>query len=353
MLVDHWINFNGCDHHAGVRDGHITGMKEFIKDRQRLFERIPEFSDPDFAQIDRLPAIARLPGDDDEIEDDWRKLSSGFLSHMSADEWRKCHETIGKVFTGGDDSDDEDGTRLDRYLEVGKDDAIFANSREKREMARGEVSIDVDSVLALFTDLSMINTMISISVIANPMKNLKKSVHVTHNGVPLHRIPHFHLGEFGHDPTFDLYMFLPAMYNRNRKRRNNQVFNHVSEELRAMFMNECLLPAIREVMDSNRSQGWDFAYEMSKVKSTATRVEGNQYKDRRERFGQPVAFDLDHKDIRAVWKICKSRLRRGMRQDGRLRAFQGFQFFINSKGHKHRMTTNGFSELMKIYREKV
>jgi len=352
--VDHLIDFKGCQGHLPVIGDEITGLQEFIDERHKLLQQVPEFRDPDFAQPERLPIGARLPEDsNDEIEDEWRKFSKDPLEHMSPREWRKCHQTIKQIFTGGDESDDEEGVSSDRYLNIGKGDRMFANSRRMREKARGDVTLDIDSTLALFTDLSMIKTVVAISIISNPMKNLKKSVHLIHNGVPLHWIPHFHLGHFGHDPEFDLFMFLPSLYNKDLKRRKNNLFNQVSEKLRAEFMDECLLPAIREVMAPNESQSWDFAYPASLAKSQAIGLEGNQYKRQKESFRQQVTYDLDGDNIPAVWNICNVRLRRAMRHNKALEAFKGFQFFINSKNYKHRTHTRGFPELMRVYKEKV
>src|SRR5579859_1415194 len=103
-------------------------------------------------------------------------------------------------------------------------------------------------------NLSVINTVVAISIVANPTKNLKTSVRLIHNEIPLHWIPHFHLGQFGHDPMFDLFMFVLGLYDKEVKRRKNNLFNHVGEKLRAEFMDECLLPAIREVVSPNESQ---------------------------------------------------------------------------------------------------
>ena len=354
MLVDHLIDFKGCKRHRPVMGDDITGMEEFVHDRWKLLNGTPQYSDPDFAQPERLPIEARLPAEKDEdVMDEWRRFSQDPLSHMTPTEWKDCHKTFRQAFTGGDDSDDEDGVKLDRYLQVGKGDMMFANSRRRREKACGEVTLDIDSIMSLFTDLSTINTVIAISIIANPIKNLKRSVHLIHNGVPLHWIPHFHLGQFGHDPMFDLFMFLPALYDRNLKRRKNNLFNHVDEKLRAEFMNKCLLPAIREVVTPNESQSWDFAYVVSLAKSQAIGLEGNQYKRQRESFQQRITFDLDGDHITAVWNACNVHLRRAIRRNEMLKAFKGFQFFINSKGHKHRTHTRGFSELMKVYKEKV
>ena len=143
---------------------------------------------------------------------------------------------------------------------------MFANSRRRREMAHGTVTLDIDSILALFTDLSTIKTVIAISIIANPMKNLKRSVHLIHNGILLHWISHFHLGEFGHHPKFDLFMVLPALYNKDLKRPKNNLFNHMEEKLRKEFMDKCLLHTIRHVLTPYKSQWWDFEYVISKAK---------------------------------------------------------------------------------------
>lgn len=215
------------------------------------------------------------------------------------------------------------------------------------------MTLDIDSILALFTDLSVIKTVIGISIVANPMKNLKQSIHFIHNGVLLHWIPHFHVGQFGHDPMFDLFMFLPALYNKDLKRRKNNLFNHVDEELQVEFMDQCLLPAVREVVTPNESQSWDFAYAVSLAKSQAIGIEGNQYQHQKEGFRQQMKFDLDGDDITAVWNKCNVQLRQAIRGNRRLKAFKGFQFFINSKGYKHRTHTKGFSELMTVYKEKV
>ena len=68
------------------------------------------------------------------------------------------------------------------------------------------MSLDIDSILALFTDLSVINTVVAISIVVNPMKNLKRSIHLIHNRILWHWIHHFHLGQFGHDLMFDLFI---------------------------------------------------------------------------------------------------------------------------------------------------
>jgi hypothetical protein len=182
-------------------------MRDFIDDRQELLRTIPQFAEPDFTQPERLPVKTRLPYDpEDEVKDEWKKLSGNSFGHMTSNEWNDCHEVISRMFTGGDDSDVEDGgsdvenrENVDRYFEMGQDDAMFSKSPRKRKLTRGTTTLDIDSVLALFTDLSMIKTKIVLSIVAYGHKNLRASVHISHHCIPLHWIPHFHLGRFGED----------------------------------------------------------------------------------------------------------------------------------------------------------
>jgi hypothetical protein len=202
--------------------------------------------------------------------------------------------------TSEDDSDDEDGIKLDRYLKIGKDDMIFANSMRRRKMTREEATMNMNNILTLFTNLSVINTKIMISIVANPIKNLKKSIHIIHNKTPLHLIPHFHLDHFEHDIKFDLFIFLPALYNKNMKRRKNNLFNHVSEELRAEFMNKYLLSTIQDILTSNKKQSWDFSYMLYQTKSNTVGLKRVQYKSERESLRQYMLFNLDNKNIETI-----------------------------------------------------
>jgi hypothetical protein len=80
---------------------------------------------------------------------------------------------------------------------------------------------------------------------------------------------------------------------------------------------------------------------------------GNKYRDKSSGFHQEIHVDLDPKDIGSVWRNCEQRLDTEIRRGGRLCAFMRFQFFINSKGYKHRMRADEFSKLMMIYKDKV
>ena len=240
MLVDHFIDFKGCDaaDHSHDYDENEISMTEFVNARNEILQQFPILAEPDFAQDDRLPAEARIYENDD-INDNWTKRLTDSLDHMTAKEWNESWAKMKELFTGGDEP---------KHLAIGKSDITFSKSRVKQKMAKGQVTFDIDSILAMFKDLSVINTVIGISIISNPMKNLKRSVHLAHQGAPLHHIPHFHLGHFGHDPKFDLYVMLPALYDKKMKREKGNLHNHVPEDIRAEFMNTCFLPAVEEAM---------------------------------------------------------------------------------------------------------
>jgi hypothetical protein len=71
IIVNHWITFKECKHHTTITGDHMTRIKEFVNERHKLLQRIPEFADPDFAQINRLPTEARLTkNENEEIEDE-------------------------------------------------------------------------------------------------------------------------------------------------------------------------------------------------------------------------------------------------------------------------------------------
>ena len=184
-----------------------------------------------------------------------------------------------------------------KHLAIDKSDIIFARDAYKRNMAKSQVTFDIDNVMAIFTNLSVINAVIGISIVSNPIRNLKESVHLAHQGAPLHHIPHFHLDHFGHDSKFDLYVMLPALYDKKRKRERGNLHNHVSKEIRVEFMNTCFLPAIEEVIDNNDDQSWDLRYDMSKIKSTAAARESNMYHKKSSEFHQEISKNLDLKYI--------------------------------------------------------
>jgi hypothetical protein len=296
------------------------------------------------SQDNRLLANARNFDDDDDVTDDWAKHLKDPLDHTNIREQRLWLMQIRELFTGGEEC---------KHLAIGKNDIKPAKSRTKHNIAKGQVTLDIDSILAMFTDLMVINMVIAISVISSPIRNLKQRVHLAHQGAPLHHIPHFDLSQFGHDPKFDLYVMLPALYNEELKRRRGKLYNHVPEDIRAVFMNMCFLPALEEVIGHHEGQSWDFSYDILKAKSNAAAREGNKFRRKPSGFRQEIYVDLGSEHIKSVWHCCRRRLRIEMRRGGKLGAFLGFQFFVNSKGHKHRVKADEFSELIMVYKEKV
>jgi hypothetical protein len=344
------LNFKGCDpeeHEIEYDEETDISMSQFIESRSEICNEFPEIGLPDFAEANRLPKEARcILDEEDHYDDEWEKHLKDPLSHVSDRRWKECWPHVQALFTGNGNP---------KNLRLGfKDDLASSIDKRHCKISQGEVTLDIDSVLALFTDLSAIKTLIKVSIVSNPMKNLQRSVHLSHQGISLHHIPHFYLGSFGHDPSYDLFVMLPALHRKNAKRTRGNLHNHVSENVRRAFMMKCFLPAAEYVIRSNLSQGWDYNYDVAKTKSTAAAREANQYSTSKARglFSQDLV-DLDPSQIDDVWRICFRTLRREMKRDENLAAFNGFQFFINAKGFKHRMNADEFGDLMKIYKARV
>jgi len=346
MLVDHLTEFKGCnpEDHIKEYDSDDLNMLEFNKKRFQIFERVQEIFEPDFALPARLPNKTR--GRTSHAEE-WRNHSSDPLGHMSVEKWDQNWRHFQNLFTG-----DHDGLKK---LEIGKDyDISHSESENLRRISRGNVTVDIDSVLAMFTDLSVIKSILKVSIVSNPARNLSSNIHLAHRGKPLHHIPHFFFGSFGHDPRYDLYVMLPALHNPKLKRGKGKLHNHVPEEVRAEFMQKCFLPAVQKVLNANEAQSWVLDYDVAEANMTASSKEGNRSnRSQSKAVLQEVQSDLDAEHIGKVWNVCKKKLDREMKREGPLKAFRDFQFFIMAKKYKHRLMTDSFCGLMEIYKKKA
>ncbi len=180
LLVDHLVSFKGCDYHDSI-DEYEYGMKAFSFERGQLL--IPN---PDFAEDEYLPAEARLVESDGP--DKGKKPMTNQLSSTERELWPKVATALQQALAG----ENEDG-QITRF-HYGAGDLVNHRSQRIRQMARGHVTVDIDSVNTLFTDLSMINCTIDVSVVSSPWRNLKSSINIAYKGISLHRIPHFFLG---------------------------------------------------------------------------------------------------------------------------------------------------------------
>ena len=76
---------------------------------------------------------------------------------------------------------------------------------------------NIDNIITIFINLSIINIIIEISIVSNLIRNLKVNVHLIYQKVFLYHISHFHLDHFEHDFKFDLYIILSTFYNKKIK----------------------------------------------------------------------------------------------------------------------------------------
>ncbi|PON20614.1 hypothetical protein TGAM01_v210488 [Trichoderma gamsii] len=101
-------------------------------------------------------------------------------------------------------------------------------------------SWDVDSVISFALCLS-INRGLYVSYLAPMSRNMQRSVHVFHQGKPLHAIPHLRLGSGHQNPRFSVYVFFPGISHVRR------TTSYLTNDERRMWIDRLLLPAIRHI----------------------------------------------------------------------------------------------------------
>ena len=90
MLVNHFLNFKGCNLEDYVQNYDLTdlSMSEFVDERIKIFNEIPEITEPDFAQEYRLPKNSRIFSESN-FKDEWEKHLKDSLNHMTDEKWNK------------------------------------------------------------------------------------------------------------------------------------------------------------------------------------------------------------------------------------------------------------------------
>ena len=118
-------------------------------------------------------------------------------------------------------------------------------------MIKNQMIFDIDNIITIFMNLSMINMIIEISIVSNLIRNLKENIHLTHQRVSLYHISHFHLDHFEHDFKFDLYIILSIFYDKKIKWERGNLYNHISKKIKVKFINIYFLSMIEEMIDNN------------------------------------------------------------------------------------------------------
>ena len=104
-----------------------------------------------------------------------------------------------------------------KHLMINKNDIMFIKDIYKRNMIKNQVIFDINNIITIFIDLSMINIIIKILIISNLIRNLKASIHLTYQKVLLYYISHFHFNHFKYDFKFNLYIILFTFYDKKIK----------------------------------------------------------------------------------------------------------------------------------------
>ncbi|KAK7433539.1 hypothetical protein VKT23_020741 [Stygiomarasmius scandens] len=122
------------------------------------------------------------------------------------------------------------------------------------------VSRDYDSFIAIHTDLLLRGHCLSIYPVPDPQKVLRKSMHIElgeegEEPVPLHQIPNFELGYWGH--RYMVYIFFPALLDSERFPDKQGKLGHAKK---AEFYELGLRPTIKKLL-KNCVSSWPPDYE--------------------------------------------------------------------------------------------
>jgi len=349
VIVDHLVDFAGWsseDDHEEYDEEKDISLLQFVERQQYLTHENPEMMQPDFAQDDRLPPDSRTWKKGERRyyngEDFWKEKLSEPLDHMQEKSWKHQSATIEQLFTGGPQP---------KHLKVGKDVDISQHSN-KQHIAKGAVTLDIDNILAILPGLEAFNSTINVCLTQAPYKNLTGNVHLAHKGIPIHHIPHIYIGSTGTDPKYEIYVLFPDLYNRDLKCTKGNLHNHVPDNVHKVFMEECFLPAVENILGPNEAQSWKLRHEVIQANSTAAAKEGNKYRQASGKSSrQEIRCDLDKKHLPAIWNRCHQEMARQFKDFSE--PFHDYKIFINAKSYKHRLKATCFSELMQVYKEEV
>lgn len=150
---------------------------------------------------------------------------------------------------------------------------------------------DVDSIISWASCLS-INRGLYISYLAPASRNMQASVHVFHQGKPLHIIPHLRLGSGRQSPQFSVYIFFPEISHVRR------TTSYLTNDERRKWIDKLLLPAIRHCCPQDVVQHHPRSFDD---------VESKAYSRRREACSSMVHNDIDmhhylpEENLEAIW----------------------------------------------------
>ena len=209
---------------------------------------------------------------------------------------------------------------------------------------------DVDSAIAIFTDLNSFQGSISLPIIPLPSMLLSKSIHLHYNltiddkpaSIPLHKIPHIVFATAG-TRSHPIYAFFPSMYRP-------KCSIHITDKMYGAFYEELLLPGLQQLShraDSARyagpsaspaSQHLPASFLAAKIMSRANVEKSGKEGGTR---GKPINITITPSKDTVVWNKMEEVLSRldiftsgDDFQEFDLRLFQHMFFVYDSKGLK-------------------
>ncbi|KID81132.1 hypothetical protein MGU_11489 [Metarhizium guizhouense ARSEF 977] len=177
-------------------------------------------------------------------------------------------DAVGPLRLGQIGAEPGHDTHLDwcQILSGGERRPCLCFEKSQHTIHRLQRTWDVDSIICYSLCLS-INRGLYVSYFPQVSRNIHSSVHVYHQGKPLHSIPHLRLGSGRQSPQFGVYVFFPGITHANR------TTSYLTNDERRLWIDKLLLPAIRSLCPLDVIQHHPRSYDDAESKAHSRRRE--------------------------------------------------------------------------------
>jgi len=339
-------------HHQAEQRTNAFGLDEFIALYRQNPVPLPGYTDKVFSTLrydvderngEGYPSV-------DEIRDriEMRKTNcKKSFPRISLDEFPDWRLHMEHRFTGLD----PEVSLHPPIMDLSKSDLCLTDP------SRSEVNItlDVDSVLAIFHRLDVVNAEINFYVYSNIMHNLKKDVHIFYESVPIHKLRGWCLGYFvKNNMKFDIHLLLPKLSPTIGK------INYAAHKVQQFFYDRVFLKAIRDVIPKMDPQH-DFPITWEQEKYMCEAVQDNKIASG-ENYQRQLdqAYPVAAKYLRELWIRMNELLKEMLdSQDENdhvgAKDLEGMFFFVDSKNLKKKLFTSSanMKDLQEVLSHKV
>lgn len=339
-------------HHQAEQRPNAFGFDEFAALYCQNPVPLPGYTDKVFSTLrydvdDRngegFPSVDDIRDQIDERNANCKKS----FPRISPDKFPDWQLHMERRFTGLD----PDASSYPPTMDLSKSDLCLTDPRRSQV----DVTLDVDSVLAIFHRLDVIKAEINFYVYSNILYNLKNDVHVFYEGVPIHKMRGWCFGYFvENNMKFDIHLLLPKLSPAVGN------INYATHKVQQFFYDRVFLKAIRDViLKEDPQRDFPITWEQEKYMCESIQdnkiVSGENYQRQLDQV-HPVAA----KYLRELWIKMNELLKEMLDSEGEndhagAKDLEGMFFFVDSKNLKKKLFTSSanMKDLQAVLSHKV